>query len=103
MEKITGYAKPLIKNLQVIEQDKNDMSPIEALYKNAVQVVAKILENPKTKKVATKININGDIDDPDIDILSIISNLLRNAFIQALLPQLDHSVEMKDINLNSKK
>jgi len=98
--KITGYAKPLIKNLQVVES-KNDISPVEALYKGAVQLVAKVLENPRTKNVATKIEISGDINNPDISIWSIISNLLRNVFIQALLPQVDHTVKMKDINLNN--
>lgn len=100
--KVNGYAKPLIKNLQVTEPNKNDLSPIEALYKGAVQVIANILENPETKKVATKVNIYGNIDDPDMSIWSIISNLLKNAFIQALLPQIDHSVKMKDVNLSNK-
>ena len=100
--RVSGYAKPMIKNLQVIEPDKNDSSPLEALYKGAVQVVANILENPATKKVATKVNIYGNIDDPNVNIWSMVSNLLKNAFIQALLPQIDHSVKMKDVNLNDK-
>ena len=97
--KITGYAKPLIKDLEVIDPNEK-LDPVKALYKGAVQVVANILENPEQGTVATKIKIQGDIDDPNVSVWSIIGNLLRHAFIQALLPQIDHSVKLKDIDLN---
>ncbi|MDF2867106.1 MAG: hypothetical protein K0S11_576 [Gammaproteobacteria bacterium] len=97
--KITGYAKPMIKDLQVIDP-KEQTNPVKAIYKGAVQVVAKILENEEQGTVATKIKIHGEIEDPEVNIWSMIGNLLRHAFIQALLPQIDHSVKVQDIDLN---
>jgi hypothetical protein len=94
--KINGYAKPIIKDLKVT---KENMGPIEALYKGALQVATKILENPNKKTVATRIVIKGNIDDPDTSLWSIIGNLLHHAFIQALLPQLDHNIHVQDINV----
>jgi hypothetical protein len=96
--KIKGYAKPFIKNLKVVEPQKS-MTPIEALYKGALQVFAKILENPTKKTVATRIPISGNIEDPDTNIWAIIGNLLSHAFIQALLPQLDQNVHIQDIKI----
>lgn len=96
--KIKGYAKPIIKNLKVIEPDKN-MTPIEALYKGALQLVAKILENPNKKTVATRITIKGNIQNPDTSIWSIVGNLLSHAFVQALLPQIDNTVDIQDVEL----
>lgn len=96
--KIKGYAKPIIEHLEVVDTKSND-SPIEALYKGALQVIAKVLENPDKKSVATKINIKGNIDNPDTSIWSIVSNLLHHAFIQALLPRIDESIDMKDVEL----
>jgi hypothetical protein len=98
--KISGYAKPIIEHLEVIDT-KQDTSPLEALYQGAVQVVSKILENPRKKSVATKIDIKGRIDDPNTSIWSIIGNLLHHAFIQALLPQIDHTVDMRDVTLKN--
>ncbi len=98
--KITGYAKPLIENLKVMAPHKKT-APITKLYKSAVQAVAKILENPAKKTVATKINFTGKLDDPNISIWPIISNLLKNAFLTALLPQIDNTIKMQDINLNN--
>jgi uncharacterized protein involved in outer membrane biogenesis len=97
--KITGYAKPIIKNLKVIEANKN-MSPVEALYKGALQIVTKVLENPSTKTVATRVVISGNIENPNTSLWSIMGNLLSHAFLQALLPQLDHTIKMRDVELN---
>jgi len=96
--KITGYAKPIIEHLEVVEV-KEDDSVIEALYKSGVQLLSKILENPEKKSVATKIAIKGDIEDPDTSIWSIVSNLLHHAFIQALIPKIDNSIDMRDVEL----
>jgi hypothetical protein len=96
--KITGYAKPMVKDLQVIDP-KEKLNPVKALYKGAVQAVANVLENSEQDTVATKIKISGDIKQPNVSIWSIIGNLLRHAFIQALLPQIDHSVKMQDIEV----
>ncbi|MCD6046788.1 MAG: hypothetical protein K0S08_435 [Gammaproteobacteria bacterium] len=93
--KVKGYAKPIFKNLSIVEP-KSD-NPVEALYKGAVKVVTKILENPSTKTVATKIEVAGDVEDPNVSLLSAIANILRHAFLQALLPQIDHTVDIGDV------
>ncbi|MBA3661871.1 MAG: DUF748 domain-containing protein [Gammaproteobacteria bacterium] len=95
---VKGYAKPIVKNLQIIDPEK-DMGPVETLYKGALELVAKIVTNPKKQTIATKIMIEGQIDDPDTSVLSIIGYTLRHAFIQALLPQIDHTIAMRDIRI----
>ncbi|MCE3238831.1 MAG: hypothetical protein K0R24_1812 [Gammaproteobacteria bacterium] len=94
--KIKGYAKPLFKKLEIINPAKK-ASPVEYLYKEAVQFIVKVLENPKHKTVATKVKIMGNINHPNTHLFSIIGYLLRHAFIQALLPGIDHSIQMKDV------
>lgn len=96
--KIKGYAKPIIKNLQIIEP-KKDVSPVEAFYKRALQIATKALKNPDKKTVATRINITGNIENLDTSIWSIVGSLLYHAFLQALLPQIDHTVDMRDMEI----
>ncbi len=95
--KIKGYAKPIFKNLKIATPDSKNTNPIESLYNGAVQLIAKILENPKQKTVATKIMISGNINNPDTSLFSIIGYLLRHAFIQALLPGIDNSIKMQNV------
>jgi hypothetical protein len=95
---IKGYAKPFFKNLKIGNPKKE--SPLGVIYNGIAAVAAKIVENPQKKTIATKINIEGRIDDPNTSILSIIGYLLHHAFIHALLPQIDNSIEMKSIIYN---
>jgi hypothetical protein len=100
-DELKGYAKPFFKNLKIGNPKKE--SPIGVIYNGIAAVAAKIVENPQKKTIATKINIEGRIDDPNTSILSIIGYLLHHAFIQALLPQVDNSIEMQNIIYNHTK
>ncbi len=100
---ITGYAKPLIKHLKILNAEEKNKTPIEYLYKGVLELGSKILTNHKKKTIATKVKIYGEVDDPNTSVLSIIGYLLKNAFIQALLPQLDHSIELSDIRIGKGK
>ena len=99
--KIHGYIKPIVKNLKIAKPEKK-FNPVKVVYEGVIAVTAKILTNPKKHTIATKINIDGDIENPNTHLFSIIGYLFRNAFIQALLPQIDHTVELQDIKLGSK-
>lgn len=93
--KVKGYFKPFIKNLKIGKP--KDKSPVTVVVNGIAKIAAKVLENSKTKTIATKVNISGDINNPDKSILSIIGYLIRHGFIRALLPQLDHSIQIEDV------
>ena len=99
--KINGYVKPFIKNLKIGNAKNNN--PIQAIINGGAAIIAKALKNSQQKNIATKINISGEIDDPDTSILSIIGYLIRHAFIQSLLPQIDKSVKLQNVHWNNKK
>lgn len=93
--KINGYIKPFLKNLE-IKKEKNE-SLSQKIYEDAVSIAHNILKNPSQETTATKINITGDIDDPDVSILSIIRYLLSHGFIDALLPEIDDRLPRQNI------
>jgi hypothetical protein len=97
---IKGYVKPFIQNLK-IAPTKNS-GPLDVLWDGAASVVAGILKNPDEKTIATKVNIEGRIDDPNTSIFSIIGYMIRHAFIQALLPEVDHNITMQDVIYGAK-
>jgi hypothetical protein len=96
--KIKGYMKPFFKNLKIGDTKKE--SPLGVIYNGVASVAAKILENPKKKTVATQINLEGRIDDPNTSIFSIIGYMFHHAFIQALVPGIDHNYEMGNVFYN---
>jgi len=87
---VTGYVKPLFKDVKAYdpEQDR-DKSFVKKLYERLVNAATKILKNFPRKEVATKVEVAGQVDQPQTSALEAIANLLRNAFIEAILPGLE--------------
>jgi hypothetical protein len=59
-----------------------------------VELISEILENRQRQQVAAKIPFSGKIGDEDVDIIAAVLSLLRNAFIEAMEPVLDGTVEI---------
>ncbi len=87
---VTGYVKPLVRDVKAYDPTQDqDKSFTKKLYEKLVNVATKILKNFPRKEVATKVDVAGQIDQPQTSVLQAIGNLLRNAFIQAILPGLE--------------
>ena len=96
--KYTGYVKPVIKDLDVIgPEDRND-SFFNKLYEAVVGAVGVILKNPEEKQVATKVPIEGEYGKTTVGTWRAIIEVLRNAFIQALYPSIDHEITILSVD-----
>jgi len=94
--KFKGYVKPIIKDLQVLGPKDSIDTFSHKLWEYIVGAIGIIFKNQKEDQLATKIRIEGDFSNPQTYTLDAIFEVLRNAFIQALLPSIDH-----EININS--
>ena len=92
--KITGYTKPIIKNLKVVNWEKDKDKPLKIAYETVVGAVAWIFKNHNKEQLATRVEFEGNIKNPNIDIWELIGQVLKNAFIQALYPSLENSVNI---------
>jgi hypothetical protein len=90
---ITGYIKPLFKDLQIYskEQDK-DKSAVKKLYEHVVGGVAKVLKNRPRDEVATKAGVIGRTDKPKVSTLGALAGIVENAFFKAILPGFDAEI-----------
>ena len=95
--KYTGYVKPLVKDLDVLgPEDKKD-NLFRKLWEGFVGAVATVLKNQKKDQLATKIPIQGDLSGSQTNIIETIFELLRNAFIQALMPAVDNKINLESV------
>jgi len=84
---ITGYVKPLIKDLDVYDtQQDRDKDLWQKLYQGLIEDMAALLRNAPHKEVATKADISGQINDPQTETLQVVVGLIQNAFFEAILP-----------------
>lgn len=94
-----GYVKPLIKEFKV----KKEGSFNEKFYETIIGASAALLKNRHTKEIATKVNIKGRFDDPTINLWRAISFVLRNAFVQALKPTIDNTININKLDDENNK
>jgi hypothetical protein len=91
---ISGYVKPMFSNLKVYSsKQEKGKSIVHKAYVATVQGVSDILKNPDTQKVATETKIEGKLTSPNPRTWQAVVELIRNAFIEAILPGFDKEVK----------
>ncbi|HEY3304311.1 MAG TPA: DUF748 domain-containing protein [Candidatus Binatia bacterium] len=84
---VNGYIKPLFKNLDVYDAEKDaDKSFGQKLKQGLIGAVAWILSNRPRNEVATTITLTGRIDSPQYSNWEAFVGMLKNAFITAIRP-----------------
>jgi hypothetical protein len=99
--KITGYAKPVIKDLDVVEWKDEKEDPLgQKILETLIGFGGWIFKNKTEDQVATEIDFEGNLDNPEISIWEIVGEALRNAFIQALYPSIENSINIAKVGEN---
>lgn len=104
--KFEGYVKPVMKDLEVVEwEQKEEGSFLQKAWETVIAAGTEVLENRGAEKeqVATKVPLSGNMESPNIDIATTIGTLLKNAFIQALKPSLDNTVNYGNVGSGASK
>lgn len=95
--KFVGYVKPVIKDLDVLGPEDADDGFWQQAKEAIVGLAGNILTNPKKDQVATKVPIEGSFNNSSIDNMEAIWELLKNAFIKALLPSVDNEISLQSV------
>jgi hypothetical protein len=92
---MTGYVKPLFTDVKVYDAQKDKKKPIlHQAYELAIGGAAKLLKNRSTKDVATKIDISGPLNTPNVSIWQAIGQFIQNAFVKAIIPGYEHEISL---------
>ncbi|HTB51576.1 MAG TPA: DUF748 domain-containing protein [Ferruginibacter sp.] len=96
--KYKGYVKPIIHDLKVLgPKDKKD-DLLHLAWEALVGGVADVFKNQGKDQLATKVPIEGDTKTAQTNIPETVWELLRNAFIQALVPTIDNQININSVN-----
>jgi hypothetical protein len=93
-QEVDGYIKPMFRDLKAYDKRQDaEKSLFRKLYEKLIGGVSKILENRTPRKeVATKTAIHGELGGTGgtrISTGEALINLIRNAFLRAILPGFD--------------
>ncbi len=93
---VTGYIKVGVYNLDVFSWHEDvvedDDHPIAVLLEMMGGALASLFENDNKDLIATRIPIEGSLNDPDISVIDGILGILKNAFIKAYDLKVENSV-----------
>jgi len=98
-----GYVKPLIKELDVVEFKKEEGNVGQILWEALIGTVAEIFSNQRKDQLATKLPIKGKFENPDSSLWTAISYVLRNAFVNALKPSVDNTINIGNVQTEPEK
>lgn len=97
---LKGYIKPLLTNTKLIGKEDGFL---ETLWEGFVGVFKFILKNQGTDTVATKVPIEGDLNQVGSKVFPTVLNIFKNAWIQAFTGNVDDNIEYKDAFQEDKK
>ncbi len=97
--KFKGYVKPVIKDLKVLGKEDRHDDILQKLWEGIVGAASHILRNHKENQIATKIPFEGSFNNTTTNTWYAILDLLRNAFIQALLPSIDYEINIQSVSI----
>ncbi len=90
---LKGYVKPLLENSKLIEKDDKFF---EKLWEGFVGFFKFILKNQKTNTLATRIPIEGDLNQVQTKVWPAIFNVFKNGWIQGFKGIVDDDIEFED-------
>lgn len=88
--RLTGYAKPLLQNLQIFswrsDVREGSGNPFRIAWEALAEGVTRIFRNAPADQFGTRIEIGGELGDAELGTWGAIVGILRNAFVEALQP-----------------
>ncbi len=81
---LTGYAKPTLDNVEIFDLEKDLQDGVfSAAWQAVVGAFGQIFRNQPADRIATQIEIRGNLDDPDTSVWQAFRAIMKNAFVDA--------------------
>jgi hypothetical protein len=96
---INGYIRPVMEEVQILSDEPDeDKSLLQRIWEGALDIAASILESPPEEEhIATRVEIYGEVEDPETPVWTVIVNTLRNAFVEAFEKGLEGTIDFEDV------
>lgn len=96
--KISGYVKPVIKDLKLFNWKSDKKGSLRKIVKELfIDGVVSLFKNHRNDQLATKIMIDGEIKGPDVKLWSVVGCMFFNAFVESLLPHIEDTVTIESV------
>ncbi len=81
---LQGYAKPLLSNVDIVDFEKDiDQGVLSATWEAFMGAMGWIFRNHEKDRIASRIEIRGNLDDSEVSAWQAFLSILHNAFVEA--------------------
>jgi hypothetical protein len=98
--KISGYVKPLLSNLKVVDWKEDKEKPVQLVWESIVGFVAELFENQPKNQFATRVPLAGEISSVQSSFWPALWNIFRNAFVEAFDRNTDNTITLASTESN---
>lgn len=96
-KKLNGYIKPLTKGMKIFKLNEHEGRSVGKFFTELLaQGGTAILKNQKHDQVATRIPLNGTIENIETAVWPTVFGVLRNAYVEAFRGEFDNNITLKD-------
>lgn len=96
---LTGYIKPLLKDSKLISAEQDSF--LNTLWEGFVGFFKFVLKNKGNNTLATKVPLEGDLNNVSTKVWPSIYNVFKNGWIQAFKGVVDNDVTYEDAEKGS--
>lgn len=90
---LKGYIKPMLTDTKLIGKDDGFLG---VLWEGFVGFFKFILKNQRTDTLATKVPLEGDLNNVETGVWPTVINIFGNAWIKAFKGETDDEIDFKD-------
>ncbi|WP_434456191.1 DUF748 domain-containing protein [Stutzerimonas urumqiensis] len=91
---LDGYIKPLLHHAEVFDWQQDVEQQDKGFWRNVweglVGAAESVLQNQPKDQVATRVELDGSLKDPEVSPFQMFVAILRNAFIEAFQPRFEN-------------
>lgn len=99
-----GYLKPMFHDIKIPDSlGKPNSNILKRLWEGVITFLGFVLKNKPKDSFATKIPIEGDLNNPRIKLWTLITNIFKNAFIRPFANKVDEDINFSDAGKSSDK
>jgi hypothetical protein len=100
---LKGYFKPMFHDIRIPDTlGQPNSSVLKRVWEGVITFFGFVLKNKPKDSFATKIPIEGDLNDTHMDLWALITNIFRNAFIKPFKNQVDNEIQFSDARSKKK-
>ena len=88
--RFSGYVEPVFDNMSIFNPEHDSDNPISFIWQGILEGLTKIVRNHPKDRFGTRVPLSGSFDEPQPAIWQTLTNVFRNAFIEAFEGKLEN-------------